>query len=331
MTFLQLKQRLARRRGANDTTLQTATAARYADELNEAHRAILRQPGMEPLRYGSLEFTTVVGTQQYALPVSGVARVNRIMDTVNRITLSAITLDFLRSTNPDPDNNQGTPWSYAPVGYVEAHTQPPASGVSVVVHSTSAADTTQTVYIEGIIVGGYYRTATTTLTGVSGASFTPTTTNWVQITKFYLSAACVGTVTLHNTTTAGTELSRIAPQSTRARFYSILLNPEPSAALTYTFDFLRSIPDMSQDTDEPLVPEDFQDVILDGAELRELKKQDDPERWRLVRANYDEGIRSLRAFVINHPDWRPVLGQSEIGLSTLGPWFPVDTVLPYGR
>jgi len=330
MTFLQLKQRLARRRGANDTSIQTATATRYADELNEAHRAILRQPGMEPLRFGTLTFASVAGTQQYALPVSGIARVNRVVDTTNRLALQAITMDFLRGTNPDPDNNQGTPWSYAPVGYVEAHTQPSAAD-SVVVHSSSASDTTQTVYLEGIVGGGYYRTATATLNGTSAASFTPSTSNWTQITKFYLSAAPVGNITLHQTSTTGTELSRILPQSTRAQFYSVLLNPEPSDAITYTFDFLRSIPDMSNDTDEPLLPADFHDLLLDGAEMRELKKQDDPDRWRLVRANYDEGIRALRNFVINHPDWRPTLGQSEFGLSSLGPWFPVDTVLPYGR
>lgn len=329
MTFLQLKQRLARRRGANDTTLQTATAARYTDELNEAHRAILRMPGMEPLRYGSITFASVQGTSQYALPVSGVARINRVMDTENRMALKAVTLDFVRSTNPDPDNNQGTPWAYAPVGYVEAHTQP-STASTLVVHSTSASDTTQTVYLEGIIAGGYYRTATATLNGLTGASFTPTTANWIAVTKFYLSAVPVGTVTLHQGTTAGTELSRIAPQQTRAQFYSLLLNPQPSDAITYTCDFLRSIPDMSNDTDEPLLPADFHDLLLDGAELRELKKQDDPDRWRLVQANYQDGVRALRAFVINHPDWRPTLGQEEVGLSSLGPWFPVDTVVPYG-
>ena len=329
MTFLQLKQRLARRRGANDTSIQTATAARYTDELNEAQRAILRLPGMDPLRYGSITFASVQGTSLYALPTSGVARINRIMDATNRLTLQAVTLDFVRASNPDPDNNQGTSWSYAPVGYVEAHTQPSAAS-TLVVHSSSASDTTQTVYLEGIINGGYYRTATATLSGTGSASFSPSTSNWVQVTKCYLSAAPVGTVTLHQTSTSGTELSRIAPQQTRAQFYAVLLNPQPSAALTYTCDFLRSIPDMANDTDEPLLPADFHDLLLDGAELRELKKQDDPDRWRLVQANYQDGVRALRAFVINHPDWRPVLGQHEVGLSTLGPWFPVDTVVPYG-
>lgn len=329
MTFLQLKQRLARRRGANDTSLQTATATRYADELNETHRAILRLPGMEPLRYGSITFASVQGTSQYALPVSGVARINRVVDAANRLTLRAVTLDFVRSTNPDPSNNQGTPWAYAPVGYVEAHTQPSAAA-TLVVKSSSASDTTQTVYLEGVVTGGYYRTASASLNGTSSASFIPTTADWIAVTKFYVSAAPVGTVTLHQTSTTGTELSRIAPQQTRAQFYSLILTPQPSAVLTYTCDFLRSIPDMSNDTDEPLLPPDFHDLLLDGAELRELKKQDDPDRWRLVQANYADGVRALRAFVINHPDWRPTLGQEEMGLSSLGPWFPVDTVVPYG-
>ena len=51
---------------------------------------------------------------------------------------------------------------------------------------------------------------------------------------------------------------------------------------------------MSNDTDEPLLPEDFHDVLVDGAELRELTKQDDPNRWVLLQQRYNDGVRDLR-------------------------------------
>ena len=78
MTFLQLQQRLARRRGATSSTLVSATATRYQESLNETHRAILRQPGFEQLRRATLTFASVANTQQYALPMDGIARVERV-------------------------------------------------------------------------------------------------------------------------------------------------------------------------------------------------------------------------------------------------------------
>lgn len=329
MTFLALKQRLARRRGANDTSLATATSTRYGDALNETHRALLRMPGMEPLRYASITFVSVASTPQYALPTQGVARINRVIDTLNRRTLSLQTLDWLRATNPDPTTQISTPWSYVPVGYVEVQAQPSAAA-QIFVKSTSASDTTIVAYIEGMITGGYYRTASVTLTGTTAVTFSSAITNFINITKFYLSAACVGNVTINEGSGTGTELAKIVIGGTRAQYYSLILNPTPSSVLTYTCDMLRSIPDMANDTDEPLLPSDFHDILIDGAELRELKKQDDVERWRLVQTNYQDGVRSLRAFVIAHPDWRPVLGQTRVGLSSLGPYFPADTTTSYG-
>ena len=329
MTFLALKKRLARRRGANDSTLATATSTRYGDSLNETHRALLRMPGMEPLRYGSITFASVAATQQYALPTQGVARVNRVVDTVNRRSLSLQTLDWLRATNPDPATQQGTPWSYIPTGYVEVHTQP-SSAAQIFVKSTSSSDTSVVIYVEGIITGGYYRTASQTLTGTSAVSISSAITNFITLTKCYLSAACVGNVTLHQASGSGTELAKIVTGGVRAQYYSLLLSPTPSSSVTYTCDILRSIPDMANDGDEPLLPEDFHDILIDGAELRELKKQDDPARWQLVQTSYQDGVRSLRSFVIAHPDWRPVLGHTRVGISTLGPYFPADISTSYG-
>lgn len=324
MNFLQLQQRLARRRGANDSSLATATAARYKDALNEVHRTLLRMPGMDSLRHAIVTFATVASTQQYALPVQGIARVNRIVEITNQRKLEMRTLAWLRSNDPAPSLNQGTPWAWIPVGYTEVHTQP-SDASEIFVKSTSAGDTTQTAFIEGIITGGYYRTASVVLTGTTAVTLSATITNFIQITKFYLSAVGAGIVTLQEDSGAGTELSRIAIGDTRAQFYSLFLENVPSAAITYYADCLRSIPDMSNNTDEPLIPDDFHDVLIDGAELREFTKQDDPQRWALVKGRYEDGKRDLKSFVVNHPDWRPQWGGAPAEVSTLGAWFPADT------
>lgn len=322
MNLLTIETRLARRRGA-DTTLVTATKARYADAINEAHRALLRMPGMESLRYGLITFATVASTQQYALPTQGIARVNTIRDTVNRRKLEYKTLPWYREAIPVSYN--GLPWAWIPIGFVEVATQPSAAD-SVWVKSTASGDTTQTAFVEGITAGGFYRTASVTLTGVTAVQL-GTIADFVQITKFYLSAAAAGTVTLIQTSGAGTVLAQIAIADVRAQYYSFLLEYTPSAIVTYTCDVLRAIPDMSNDTDEPLLPEDFHDLLIDGAELRELRKQDDPQRWQLVKAAYDGGVKDLKNFVNNHPDWRPQWGGAPAGISTLGGQFSADTVV----
>lgn len=326
MNLLSLEQKLARRRGANDTSLVTATKTRYADAINEAHRGLLRMPGMEKLRYGLITFATVASTPQYALPTQGIARINTIRDTTNRRKLEYRTLAWYRESVPVSYN--GLPWAWIPLGYVEVATQP-SDASEVFAKSTSAGDTTQTMFVEGIITGGFYRTASVTLTGTTAVSLNSAITNFIQITKCYLSAAAVGIVTLLEDSGAGTELARIAIGDLRAQYYSFLLEYTPSAVVTYTCDVLRSIPDMSQDTDEPLLPEDFHSLLIDGAELRELRKQDDPQRWQLVKAAFDDGVRDLKTFVNAHPDWRPTWrGGQPVGLSTLGGFYPADAVMP---
>ena len=332
MTFLQLQQRLARRRGATSSTLVSATATRYQEALNETHRAVLRMPGFEQLRRTTVTVASVANTQQYALPMDGIARIERVFETTNDRSLKLHTTGWLRENDPDPQS--GTAWAWVPAGFQEVHTQP-SDASQVFVKSTSASDATTTTassstdvtaYVEGIITGGYYRTASVAMTGASAVSLSSAITNFITITKFYLSTGASGTVTLHEDSGSGTELRKIAVGDSRAQFYSLLLYPTPSSVITYTADILRTIPDMSNDTDEPLLPEDFHDVLVDGAELRELTKQDDPNRWTLLQQRYNEGVRDLRSFVINHPDWAPQWGGGTAGISRLGSEFPVDQV-----
>lgn len=322
MTFLQMKQRLARRRGANASSLDTLTNTRYGDALNEVHRMLLRKPGLESLRYAMLTFASVANQKLYALPVHGVARVNRITETTNDRKLTFKTPDWLDTVAPDTTTVTGTPWAWIVRGYTEVHTQP-SDASAVFVDSTSASDT-GTAYVEGIRTGGYYGTASVTMTGTTAVQV-GSISDFIAITKFYLDTAAVGTVTLHEDASGGTELSRIAIGDARAQFYTFQLFPTPAAVITYTCDVLRSIPDMSNNTDEPLIPEDFHDLLIDLAERKELRKQDDPNRMLLLDRDIKQGTDGLLSFVANHPDWRPKWTDSQpTGISTLGAFYPAD-------
>ena len=324
MTFLQMKQRLARRRGDNASSLQTLANTRYGEAINEAQRALLRAPGMESLRYGFLTIASVANQQTYAMPTSGVARTNRIWDPAGKVKLKYRTLEWFRTVDPAPD--AGTPWAWVPIGFVEVMAQP-STASSVFVKSSSASDTAIVAYVEGITTGGLYRTDSVTLTGVTPVNFTAVST-WVQITKLYISAAAVGTVTLQETSVSTTAMAQIPIGRTRAQYYGFLLYPTPAAVVTYSADILRSIPDMSNDTDEPLLPTDFHDLLIDGAELKELRKADDPHRWQMLKDAIKDGTRDFESFVKSHPDWRPNFTGTPAVMSSLGGWFPADTVLP---
>lgn len=304
MTFLQAQQELARRLNKTAGTLVTDTGTRFKERLNNRHRELLRMPGMESLRWGNVTFASVASQAGYALPMQGVARVNRIYDTSNRIKLTYKDLAWLRAVDPNPSTGQAEYW--IPTGNVQVHTQP-SNASEVFIKSTSASDTTQTCYVEGIITGGYRRTASVTLTGATAVSLNTAITNWILIDKCYLSAVGVGIVTLHEDSGAGTELSRIAIGDTYGKFFSFLLYQTPSAVVTYNCDITRTIPTLSNDNDEFWIDDDFHDLVLDGAELSELAKGDDRSRYEMVRERWETGKKLFKFWVQDHPDWRPVM------------------------
>ena len=318
-----MQQRLARRRGAKNDTLNTATGTRYKEALNEAHRQLLRKPGLESLRQGTVTFASVASQKLYALPTQGIARINRITEATNDRKLAYRTPTWLDTAAPDAASLTGTPWAWIPRGYAEAHTQP-SDASSVFVDSTSASDT-GTAYVEGITTGGYYQSKSVSMTGTTAVNISSAVTVWIVITKFYLSTAAIGTVTLHEDASGGTELSRIAIGDVRAQFSAFQLFLTPAAVITYTADVLRAIPEMSNDTDECLLPQDFEDLLLDKAEMKELRKQDDPSRYAMLAADVKRGEAELLTFVVNHPDWRPSFGGVEAEYSSLGANYPADT------
>lgn len=104
-----------------------------------------------------------------------------------------------------------------------------------------------------------------------------------------------------------------------------LLEPIPSAVVTYTLDITSPITELSAEGDVPLLPDDFHDLLIDGAEQRVLVKKDDPDRWQLVKTRFEDGRKDLQSWIAGHPDWRPNFGGAMAEFSSLGAQFPADT------
>lgn len=306
MTNGQLLSELRRRLNFDDASPVTAVTTRLQSFINLAHRQILGTPGMELLRDGTLPFTSVTGQGVYGLP-PGIERIRRVYDPTNDRVIARRDLGWLRATDPGLDMS-GTPDYYIPLGLVAVAKQP-ADASEIFIKSTAAGDT-NTAYIEGFRTGGYPVSLSVNMTGVTAASLGAAYTDIIEITKCYVSAAAVGTITLHEDSGVGTELARIPIGQSFTRYQGIRLWPTPSSAVTYAADCTRNIPDMSAAGDEPLLPADFHWLLVEGAlRLEWGQKKDDQDRFRMADESYKKGLSNLKFFVTCPPDDLPVMGK----------------------
>lgn len=320
MTYSEILLDIYRSLNYGDTP-ETKIVSRVKARVNQIHRELLAEPGLDLLRDDTFTFATVASTVRYGLP-SNIEFVKGIHERTNQANLQLRTLAWVRAQDPGLVAT-GTPIVFAPIGLMQVQTQP-AAATGLWAVSSAAGDTTQDVYTETFRTGGYLVKATTRLTGTTRVQI-GTFTDHVEVDKFYLSATCVGTISLYDASTGGNELARIAIGQTSAHYHGIQLWPTPSAAITYYVDYTRQIEDMVQDTDEPLLPRDFHWLLTDGARSREYEKADDT-RATTAAARFEKGKGDLKYRVLCTPDYKPVPGRGGVlGYSNLGGWYPAGT------
>lgn len=300
-----------------------AIVTRMKRFVNEGVRAVLGKPGLLRLADSDqpLTFATTANTARYVLP-EAVARIHHITERTNDQRLIPMSLAAYRLLDPDATSSTGTPTHYVPIGRVAAAT-PPSDASELFVDSTSASDT-NTAYLEGIITGGYLRSVSVTMTGTTAVSLSTAITSWIEVTDFYLSAAAVGTVTLHEDASGGTELARITIGAKRPRYYGVYLWPTPAAAVTYYTDYRRALVDLTNDTDEPPLAVDAHPMLVAYAVMRETEKSD-IERHGIAKARYEHFLSNLQYQTQTLSDEIPVAGRGRlIGRSRLGAMYPAD-------
>lgn len=276
---------------------------RLTSFVNTTHRQILGLPGLESLRDDTIRVTTTAGRHTYGLPAA-VTRIEGITDVTGQIKLGLQPLQEIRASDPGLTAS-GKPDTYAVRGYQQVHTQPTGPATTLAVKSSSAADTTVAAFIEAVKPQGHQLQAGFTLNGTTPVTIA---TDWVEITKFYLTIPAVGEVGLYQDAAATQELATIMPPQTFARYLAVQLYPTPSSATTYYVDYVRKVVDISQGTDEPFLPEDFHWLLVEGALLKEWTKRDDDRRVSAER-EYAKGISALKYFVTCQADDLPVSGR----------------------
>lgn len=323
MTLNEMVQDFARR--TNFNTAPTHEIRERAEAfLNETLQEIVSEPGIsawiarhEP----NLTFASVAN--QWAYGVIGTGRIEGIRDRTTLITLEMMGEDEWRRIQPDPSTFTGTPSHWVPYGTVAVAVQP-SNASRVFFKSTSASDT-QTAFLEGVRTGGYPQRAQVTLTGVTAVDVNTATTDWIEITKVYLSTPAIGTVTVLEDSGSGTELARIPIGESSTAYQGVILYPTPASAITYYVDAERDVARMIHATDVPVLPLRFHRVLVDGALWREYEKRGD-EREPTALKRYRKGLSDLRYFVTCPPDFLPISGGSRIERSRLGPYYPADHI-----
>lgn len=317
MTLNEIEQDIYRRLN-KATTPDTATQTRIRAFVNQRHRELLTLPDCQQLRDDVTTFDTVANTYRYALP-QAVARVHRMWIGATEFPLSEQSLTWYRTVATDPTVQTGDPEVFVTLGQTRVAVQP-SNASAIYAKSTSAADTTQTLRIEGTITGGYRQSASVTLTGTTAVQIGSLST-WTEIDTVYLSAAGAGTITIHEDSGSGTELARISIGQTMPRYWTVYLWPTPSAARTVSIDYAREITDMSNSTDEPLLPVDFHRLLVYGACMDESLKLDD-QRYGVFEREWQKGRDALMYWLHARSSWRPGDRGTRAG-NNLGAAFPV--------
>lgn len=301
------------------TSIPSTRMLRFA---NQWHRKVLSDAKYSRLRDAPITLASVASQASYGLPPS-VAKIQRMWEATTNTRLGLGSLDWLRTDPQGSTTATGTPQYYIPQGVTAVTRQPAATGLWAA--STSAADTTQTINIEGIRTGGYLHTpAPKTLNGLTRVAIgTTPLTDYIDVQKCWLSGVGAGDISLYDAAAAGNVLAVIPIGRVTAKYFTVFLWPVPSTAITYTIECQRAISEMTLGTDEPIWPEDFHPLLVSCLVYQELLIKKDPATAGIYFNNeVKPGMLGLLSYVVNLPDYVVVPDDGrDDGGSNLGPWY----------
>ncbi len=265
--------------------------------INETHRNILGMRGFDRLRRALLTANSIANVPYMSLPEAAV-KIHSIADRTRKLLLREVSQQDIRYSDPGLSAVTAYPYEYAIDNYAAPVSQDPPSASGVWVQSSSASDGSGTwAYVEGVTSNGAYRRGKVALNGVTATQVDSGISTWIKITKFYLTAAPIGTVSLYGDSGGTIPLAIIAPQNLTARYTRVELHPVPTGVVTYHVDVELHVNDMSIASDEPLVPEDFHWLLESGALLREYQKRQQVALVQLEERRFVKGISDMRSFV----------------------------------
>jgi hypothetical protein len=239
--------------------------------VNDTYREVLTKKNIGArLRRQLLTFTTSATSPFCVLP-QAVSRIFIVTDRTNNNLLDEISLQDLRYTDPGLTSSSAVPYGYVIENMSAPVAADPAAATALKIISDNASDGSGVaVNVEGVTSDGQLFKASSGLNGLTQASIGSVAT-WLQITKFYLSSPAQGHVSLKDS--SGNVLGVISPGRQFARYTRLHMVPTSTSALTLTVDCELRIEDMMTGSDESLIPEDFHDILIEGALAKEYRRR----------------------------------------------------------
>ena len=232
--------------------------------------------------------TTVIGTQDYALPRDFGKAVYAI-DTANNFTYDEVRFDD-ESGDPSHISQQGGANKYT-IYESPVAVQPTATSVVTVV-SSSASDSSVGITIRGLS-GGVERYETLTFNGTTNVVGTISFSRIISISK----DITVGYVTV---TCNSQTVAVIEPERKVVRYKILRFLPIPSAVTTVTIPYHIVPLPLSQDDDVPLI--DIDDCLEAGARADGWRYKRQGQKASVEEANYQSLMSDYIYSLENKPN-----------------------------
>lgn len=306
------------------STPNADTIRRLRSHLNATHRDIMGTRQMSKFRKATMPFSTVANSPYAALPWAA-AKVHYINDRTNQHRLTEYTQGEIEFMDPGLNRGAVNPEGFSVVNLAAHAYRQPTIEENVLFVSDAAGDgATKTLYIEYINAAGQYRRDSKALNGTSWVA--STNSDILDIRKVYLGltaggeTTASGNISVKNATQTVT-YAVIPPGRMNPQYSVVQLYPYPTTAITLYANVDVYVETMSIAGDEPLLPDDFHEILIEGALMREHERNEKESLYDRATSRYTKKWRQLCLYASRPVNIDPQPGR----WSQLGPYFPAGT------
>lgn len=265
--------------------------------------------------------TTVASQESYAIsPLARLGKAIQFRETEGKRQLVVLTRKQFNERVPNPTVTGNPEYAYFKEFWAVS-TQPTSASILTLV-SSSISDVGK-VKIEGLTTAGVLIGEEVTLNGTNAVT---TVNSYAKILNRSDDAARVGTLTI--TSNAGAVTNLVLGQRMRqAKFPVFGLYPIPSGALPIYYDAEMVLPEILNDADMSLIPEDYHDGLENYAGAIVATVKGDKALASMLMGAFDERVMdavdddSGPEQIIQRESWGDEGG---LGKGTLPGMFPRD-------
>lgn len=264
--FLTLRKDVMEYLGDTSSTTETLVG----NEINEAITELLNR-SLWRFAVRQTTITTTSGVADYYFP-SDFDKTISLTQREDDVQLSRVFIADFERLVPDPTNmyGAGRPKCYMELLDDRVLAQPSATAKVTLVSDSNSDLTYPKATVFGVS-GGVDRTE---LVSLSAQNFVSTVGTFSKLYSITLNLSCVGTVAAYQAT-AGTNLLKIYPGELERAYRKFKLWPTPDGSYTIYLTYQAVGLPLVNDSDTPIIPSKYHDVIKEMVISRLLTKQGD--------------------------------------------------------